>query len=98
MQHIIQDWKEKKREEFFKWLVTSDRGETTSSKTISDWWLSQLPSLLTLLEEQVGEDEKGTNNHPVESSRQAEKVINFTVNRERQRIRTLLAEAKQQLR
>lgn len=56
MQHIIEQWKGKKRTEFKKWFSVECKRThyIPNDNEIEDWWLSQLPSLLTLLEEGVG--------------------------------------------
>lgn len=59
MQHIKQ-WKEKKREEWSKYasqllIAHPEMTFLEVQPLIADYWLSQIPSLLTLLEEEIKE-------------------------------------------
>src|SRR5690349_6742343 len=86
------------REEFIK-SEYSPSGVTNAShwdnwsNEITDWFLSRCIPKATLLEE-IGEDEKPTTNHPVESARIAEEIINKVVNKERARIRAIINKEK----
>lgn len=93
MQHIIQEWKEKKRGEFLKKVEKSDFSYDDWNKEISDWWLSQLPSLITLLEEQMPKEKDITLNEIGTCG----DYHTHGYNEYHDAVRTLLAEAKKQL-
>lgn len=99
MQHIKQ-WKEEKRVEFLKLcLIDIKNGgllepyEGVYEEKCFDWFLSQLPSLLTLVEE--GVEPNVDVSEAVPHSQHKFAIIGE--NNAKNKFRTLLAEAKQHL-
>lgn len=94
MHQTITKWKEEKRTEVINWFMS--KGKKPMIEECADYFLSQLPSLITLLEEQIGPAvQKGFDLNAM--SRGGSPHTIETVNKECQRIRTLLSEAKQSL-
>lgn len=97
MHQTIHQWKEQKRAEFRKFSLfmaeaveAGDASYKDIEKSIADFWLSQLPSLLTLLEEQIPEKKRGNDT----KTPYDEGLLNG-VNTQRDCFRELLSEAKQ---
>lgn len=99
MQDTIAKFKEEKRAEFLKNCLLNDPKSIWSADPdlpgrVADFWLSQIPSLLTLLEEHVGE----TNYKKLVEGEFSTKSMAFVdgVAEERRRTKKLLSLTKQQ--
>lgn len=93
MHNKIIEWREKKMAEFKKRFkqTSIDFNYDGDLNQVFEWQLSQLPSLLELLDGEVGSDEAKVNEYGDEFL----DGINTGKNDERERVRILLAEVKE---